>query len=464
MSDMIATRRATRIVPLVVACPLFMVNLDSSILLTAIPTMANSFGLDAVALTSLITAYLIALAVSMPVSGWLSDRFGSRAVFIAAVIVFTIGSLLCAVSPTLPFLIGARIVQGLGGGLMTPVARVVLLRAVPKSELISAMAWYTTPALLGPVIGPSLGGLIVEHLPWRFVFLVNIPFGLLTLAAAITILKPDEEKEGRPFDTTGFLLLSVGLVIALSSFDGIKVGGSRSLLAALGLLAGGLLIFAYARYACRVPKPLIGLSVLRDRIYAPTLWGGSVFRFGTAALPFLLSIILQDERRLSPSNVGLLLSCMAFGAMSAKPVAPRIIRALGYRTLLIGNAAASSLIMAWLALYAASAPIWLVGLVLMLSGLLRSVQFTGLNSLAYYTVPKPEVASASTLQSIAQQVSIGFGVVLANLIVTGLRGSAAISSDEAVGYSLVAIALICALSILSFTRLERAAGVDALKT
>lgn len=462
MSETPVIQRATRIVPLVVACPLFMVNLDSSILLTAIPTMAKSLGVDAVSLTPLISAYLIALAVSMPVSGWFSDRLGSRQVFIGAVVIFTLGSLLCAFAPTLPLLIAARVVQGLGGGLMTPVARIVLLKAVPKSELVSAMAWYTTPALLGPVIGPSLGGLIVEHLSWSFVFLVNIPFGLLTLFASLAILKRDEEKTSRPFDVTGFLLLSTGLVVALLSFDGINAGDSRALLALLGIGIGLSLVFAYTCHAVRTGKPLIGLSVLGDKIYASTLWGGSVFRLGTAALPFLLSIVLQGERHLTPSNVGFLLSCMAFGAMSAKPVAPVIIRRLGYRTLLVGNAAVSSLIMAWLALASASSPVWLIGLVLTVSGLSRSVQFTALNSLAYYSVPNSEVASASTLQSIAQQVSIGFGVVLANLFVGGLGAAGMPTEQHAVAYALVAIALVCATSIGPFCGLDKDAGQAAL--
>jgi EmrB/QacA subfamily drug resistance transporter len=455
-------RHATRIVPLVVACPLFMVNLDSSILLTAIPTMARSMGLNAADLTSLITAYLIALAVSMPLSGWASDRLGSKTVFIASVIVFTVGSILCSMATSLPMMIVARVIQGAGGGMMTPVARIVLLSAVPKSELVSAMAWYTTPALLGPVIGPSIGGLIVEHFSWPLVFLVNLPFGAITLLAAFLLLKNEKAKFKRQFDGLGFLLLGGGLVVLLASFDGLKGNVTTAIAAACGIILGLLLLSGYTRHAKAAAAPLINLSILKDRTYAPTLWGGSVFRLGTAALPFLLSIILQSNLFMSPSIVGLLLSFVAFGAMCAKPVAPWIISALGYRGLLIANALASSAIMALLAVFSSLAPTWLIAIGLGISGLLRSIQFTALNSLAYFTVPKEQIGSASTLSSIAQQVSIGFGVVLANIFITGIGTVAQASSLEKNVFALLAIAMVCSISAMWFTRLEKTAGEEAL--
>lgn len=232
---------------------------------------------------------------------------------------------------------------------------------------------------------------------------------------------------------------------------------------AVGIAAGLVLLVLYARHAYRAERPLIGLGVLRDRIYASTLWGGSIFRFGTAALPFLLSIILQSERQIAPTTVGILLSCMAFGAMSAKPVAPKIIRLLGYRNLLIANAVASSLIMGWLALSSTGSTIWIIGMVLAISGLLRSIQFTALNSLAYYTVPKPQVSSASTLQSIAQQISIGFGVALTNCFIAAFRSSGLLTERQLFEWSLLSIAAVCALSLLLFCRLERTDGEGALR-
>lgn len=463
MTGSLSSRHATRIVPLVVACPLFMVNLDSSILLTAIPRMADSMGLNATDLTSLITAYLIALAVSMPLSGWASDRLGSKRLFIGAVALFTFGSLLCSLSTSLPMMIMARVVQGAGGGLMTPVARIVLLNSVPKKDLIGAMAWYTTPALLGPVIGPSLGGIIVEHFSWPLVFLVNLPFGVVTVIVALLLLV-DVKLDKRPkFDGVGFFLLGGGLVVVLSAFDWLKGGITSAGIAAVGLVIGAALISAFYRHARLKPMPLINLSILKDAIYSPTLWGGSVFRLGTAALPFLLSISMQSDLGFSPTTVGLLLSSVAFGAMCAKPIAPRVIYRMGYRSLLILNSVASSLTMALLAMFSAVSPVWIVAIGLGVSGLLRSIQFTALNSLSYLTVPKDDIASASTLASIAQQVSIGFGVVLANILVTALSLSSSIPASSRHHGALILIALVCSGSVFWFLKLDRLAGKDAFR-
>lgn len=439
-----ASESHLRVIPLLVAFPLFMVNLDQTIVLVAVPQMAAQFGTTPGALSVLVTAYLLALVASMPLSGWLTARCGSRAVFLGAVAVFSVGSLACGLSRELPMLCAARVLQGFGGGLLTPVARIILQEHIPKHRMVQAMAWYTTPALLGPMLGPVLGGWILAQASWHWIFFVNLPIGAAALAACLLVLRgPLPVPDKRAFDLQGYALIVAGLALLFLSFSRLESGRLLDL-HLLVLLAGGVIALgAYAVTAPHRPAPLIDLAVLRNDLFRAMVIGGTWFRLPTAALPFLVSILLQTERGLSAAVTGTVLSCTAFGALCAKPLVRRLLTRIGYRRLLIGGACLAALMMGLIAVAGQNGWLAPLAVCLFVSGFFRSVQFTAMNSLTYTSVAPALTGSATTLASILQQVSIGFGVVLAG----GLLGT--LSSLAVAAPAVPALVLIAGLSLMS---------------
>ena len=283
----------SRSVPLIVAVGLFMEHLDSTIIATALPRMAEDLGVAPVRLNLAITTYLVAMAVFIPASGWIADRLGARRVFVGAMGLFLTGSLTCGAAPSMEILILGRLVQGLGGALMTPVGRLVMLRTVPRAELVSAMAWLTIPALIGPVVGPPLGGMLTTWASWRWIFWINLPIGLIGMVAALAVLPEVREDRRPPFDGLGFALSTVGLTAAVFAFE--TVGRDIVPLAvdALVALFGLVTLALYVRHARTAEHPLIDLRLLRKPAFAAAIWGGSLFRIGVGALPFLLPLQLQ---------------------------------------------------------------------------------------------------------------------------------------------------------------------------
>lgn len=447
-----------RIIALIVACAMFMQSMDQTVLGTALATIAADFGTDPVRLHLAMTCYLLSLAVFMPVSGWIADRFGARNVFCAAVAIFTLASIACAFAPNLGALVLGRIVQGAGGAMMVPVARLVLLRSVPKAQLINAMAWVSIPALVGPLVGPPVGGLIVTYLSWPWVFWINVPIGILGIALA-TIFMPDiREAERRAFDFRGFLFVALGVSGVVLGFetvgDAVMPLWMNGLMALVGV-AGLVLYLAHAR---RRIRPILDLSLLRIRTFSAGVLGGALFRVGIGALPFLLPLMLQAGFGFTPLASGLTTLAAAIGAMTMKFLAAPLIRRFGFRSVLLWNAVLSGASIAACALFSAATPIWAIFIVLLVGGFFRSLEFTALNAVSYADVPQPRMSDATAFASMVQQIALSVGIGLAAMILYLVRDPVA---GVAPSDFLIALALIGALvvgSAVNFARLPPDAG------
>jgi EmrB/QacA subfamily drug resistance transporter len=450
------------LVPLVVACAMFMQNLDSTVIATALPTIAHSLGESPLRLNVAITCYLLSLAVFIPISGWTADRFGARRVFSAAIVVFTLGSIGCGCADSLAALVIARIVQGMGGAMMVPVGRLVLLRTVPKSHLVRAMSYVSVPALIGPVMGPPLGGFIVTYASWRWIFFINIPIGVLGIVLVNLLVGNLKETGRRPFDYGGFALTGVGLATLAFGFENIG-RGALPLAAVIGLLViGAGCTLLYVRHASRVSHPIIDLALLKIPTYASATIGGFLFRMGLGALPFLLPLMLQIGFGLDPLSSGLLTFASAAGAMTMKMTAAQIIRTLGFRSVLVGNAIISAAFLFGYALFRPTTPHLVIFLALLAGGFFRSLQMTSINTLSYADVPPAMLSRATSLTSMAQQLSQTVGVATGALflqLVLALRGGAALTAPDFYP-AFVGVAIISLLSVPFFLRMAPDAGAE----
>ena len=444
----LARARRTRLTALIVACALFMQNLDSTVISTALPTMARAFGAEPTHMNVALTSYLLSLAVFIPCSGWMADRFGTRTVFRAAIVVFTLSSVLCGMSQSLAFLVFARVLQGLGGAMMVPVGRLLLLRTVPKSELVAAMAWLSTPALLGPVLGPPIGGFIVTYFDWRLIFAINIPIGLLGITLVTLFVEDVREPGGAKFDWRGFALSSVALASLMFGLETIGRGVvPRELslaMIALGIAAG----LGYGAHARRHPRPLIDFTLFRIRTFTVAVVAGTMFRIGIGAIPFLLPMMLQLTFDKSAAQSGVITFASSLGALVMKPAATGALKRLGFRNTLVYNAVLSSFLLGLCAWFAPGWPLVLIYAVLLAGGFFRSLQFTAYNALAYADVPRERMSSATSFYSAMQQVSLTLGVsaAAASLTVTmALSGHAApLLADFASAFVVVAFISLCA--------------------
>lgn len=400
-----------RRLPLIIATALFIENIDSTAIATALPAIAADFNTSPIALKLALTTYLVALAVFIPVSGWIADRYGSRTTFMLAIGVFLAGSLGCAASGSLPALVAARFVQGMGGALMVPVGRLVLLRTVPKSELVVALSWLTIPALVGPMIGPPLGGLIVTWFDWRWIFLINLPMGLLGIVLARRYVPELREPPGR-LDGVGFLLSGLGLALALFGFSTIGQHLVPLAVALTCLVAGIAMLAAYVVHARRHPQPLLDLALFRLPTFQAGVVGGSLFRIGVGATPFLLPLMLQLGFGLSPLQSGLITFVSAAGAMFMKTLAAGILRRYGFRRVMLCNALIASVLLAGYGLFRADTPHLFVSGVLLVAGCFRSLQFTSLNAISYAQVEPAQMSQASSMAGMMQQLSLSVGVAV----------------------------------------------------
>jgi EmrB/QacA subfamily drug resistance transporter len=450
------------LVPLVVACAMFMQNLDSTVIATALPTIARSLGESPLTLNVAITCYLLSLAVFIPISGWTADRLGARQVFSAAIVVFTLGSIGCGCAGSLPALVAARIVQGMGGALMVPVGRLVLLRTVEKSDLVRAMSYVSVPALIGPVMGPPLGGFIVTYASWRWIFFINIPIGVLGIILVNLLVGDLKETGRRPFDFGGFALTGVGLATLAFGFE--NVGrGALPIPAVMGLLViGAACTVFYVRHAARVSHPIIDLALMRIPTYASATIGGFLFRMGLGALPFLLPLMLQVGFGLDPLSSGLLTFASAAGAMTMKMTAAQIIRALGFRVVLVGDAVISALFLFSYSLFRPDTPHLVIFLALLAGGFFRSLQMTSINSLSYADVPPTMLSRATSLTSMAQQLSqtvgVATGALLLQVVLTARGGTALVAADFYPAF--VGVAMISLLSVPFFLKMSPDAGAE----
>ncbi|HZT87551.1 MAG TPA: MFS transporter [Stellaceae bacterium] len=450
------------VISLIVACAMFMQNLDSTIIATALPVIARGLGETPLRLNVAITCYLLSLAVFIPISGWTADRFGPRRVFSAAIVVFTIGSIGCGCANSLPFLVLARIVQGMGGAMMVPVGRLVLLRTIPRSELVRAMSFVSVPALIGPVIGPPLGGLIVTYASWRWIFFINVPICVLGVVLVNLFVDNIREAGGRPFDLSGFALTGIGLASLAFGFETIGRGAVPIPVSA-GLLALGAVCTAlYLGHARRVAHPIIDLALLRIPTYAATTAGAFIFRMGLGALPFLMPLMLQVGFGLSPLNSGLLTFASAAGAMTMKMTVSPIIRTLGFRNVLVANAAISALFLFGYSFFRPTTPHFVIFLALLAGGFFRSLQMTGMNTLSYADVPSALLSRATSLTSMAQQLSqsvgVGTGALILYLLLAHSGGSTPTASDFSFAFAVVGA--VSLLSVPFFMRMSADAGAE----
>ncbi|MDE2016493.1 MAG: MFS transporter [Hyphomicrobiales bacterium] len=401
-----------RLTPLIVASGLFMENLDGTVLSTALPAIAADLHRDPITLKLALTAYLVSLAVFIPASGWVADRFGARNVFCAAIGVFTLASIACGFSADLPTLVLGRLVQGMGGAMMVPVGRLIVFRSTPKSELVGAFAMLTMPALFGPLLGPPLGGFITTYFHWRWIFWINVPIGILGAALAWRFLPNDREETPPPFDAKGFALSGVGLVGAMFGFTALG-RGFLPLPAALGLLAvGALALAAYVRHARVVRDPILDLGLFRIQTFRASVLGGWLFRLGIGAIPFLLPLMFQLGFGMTAFQSGLLTLAAAAGALLMKSGVTRVLRVTGFRSLLIWNGVLCAAFLAANALFTAQTPRLAISAVLLVGGLFRSLQFTSLNALGFADVPTASMSRATSLSGVAQQLALSSGVAV----------------------------------------------------
>jgi EmrB/QacA subfamily drug resistance transporter len=450
---------AIPVVPLVVATALFMENTDNTILATALPTIARDLGLDPISLKLAVTAYLVSLAVFIPASGWVADRVGACTTFRIALTVFMASSIGCAFSSSLAEFVFWRAAQGLGGAMMVPVGRMVVIRAVPKGELVRALSFIAMPALIGPMLGPPLGGLIVTYADWRWIFFVNIPIGILGIVLA-TLFIPEIKEETPPLDVTGFLLLAVGLggLILGTAMIGRRIAPPQVVAACM--VGGAVALVVYVRHAFNVPRPLLDLRLLRFKTFEAGIAGGLFFRFGVGASAFLLPLMLQLAFGLDALHSGLITFAGALGALAVKPLARGILQRFGFRRLLIVNGVLASAVLLASGLFTPTTPHLLITLVLLVGGFLRSLQFTSLSALTYAEIEPRQVGSATGMASVGQQVSVSMGVAVGAMAVEvseALRGHTVPETSD-FSTAFVVVGLMSMASALLMFRLPADAG------
>ncbi|MCA3263897.1 MAG: MFS transporter [Telmatospirillum sp.] len=451
-----------RYVPLIAASALFVENIDATVLSTALASIANDFGVDAVDLKLVLTCYLVSLAVFIPASGWIAERYGTRTVFCWAMAVFAAGSVACALSTGLWSLVFARILQGAGGAMMIPTARLVVVRSVPKDQLIGAMAVLTTPALIGPILGPPIGGFFTTYMSWPWIFWINVPLALLGIAVAARFLPQIRAETQAAFDLRGFLTIGPGLALTLVGATAIGLDVIAPVYAAAMATTGLLLIGFYCRYAWRHPSPVLDLRLLKIRTFRIGVMGGFLFRVGAGATPFLLPLLLQLGFARSAFESGIVTFATGIGALAMKICAPKILRAVGFRRVLIFNAFVAAIFIAIPITFTAAMAGTTLSAILLLGGFSRSLQFTSTNAVLYADVSAEQTARASTFAAVLQELSGSIGISVAALALAAASGGAATGSLGAVQFvpAFVAVGAIAAVSGFVFLAMPKTAGAS----
>lgn len=439
-----------------------MENLDSTIILTALPAIARSLNAEILHLNLAVTAYLLSLAVFIPLSGWVADRFGSRNVFRIAIGIFTVASVLCAASTSAPMLVAARVLQGMGGAMMSPVGRLIILRSVPKSELVPALAYLTLPALIGPVIGPPLGGFISTYFSWHWIFLINVPIGAVSLWLATRYIDDVRESDVPKLDWRGSLLAGVGLAGLVFGFETID-RGIVPVAVTVGLLALGAVCTAlYVLHARVTPHPIVQLRLLTIRTFRWTIIGGFIFRIASGAVQVMMPLMLQLGFGMNPFASGMLVFAVAVGAMPMKAWSPYILRTFGFRRVMTGAALITAAFIASFASFSAATPVAVIFIVLVIYGFIRSIQYTSMNSLAYADVSSPDMSKATSFVSMNQQLSMSVGAAVAGFVLQQVivwRGGAELSAAD-FPPAFVIMAVSALISAACFMCLGRGAGAE----
>jgi len=452
----------SRILPLTIAAALFMEQMDSTIIATSLPDIAKDLGTSPVSLKLAFTTYLLGLTVVLPVSGWLADRYGARSIFRLAIIIFTTGSVACGFAHSLEWLIFARGLQGVGGALMVPVGRIILLRSVQKSELLDAIAWLTIPALIGPVIGPPIGGFITTAYDWRWIFWMNIPFGFLALGLATWLMPNVKAEVPPPLDVRGFLLSGLGLTLAVFGMTVAERGIFADWQVWAMILSGLILLVAYWFHAKRHPAPILDLRLMRLPTFRHSVIGGNLYRIAVGAVPFLVPLMLQLGFNFTAFEAGLVTFASAIGALLMKFTVAPIVRRFGYRGLLIWNGLVSCALIAVQGLFTATTPYAVMFSVLLMAGFTRSLQFSALNTLAYADVEMQDMGRANALYTVAQQLFLAVGVSAAAFLLDArlwFSGRSELVADD-FSFALVAVSILSAVSVFSYVKLQPGAGAS----
>ncbi|MHB8883891.1 MAG: MFS transporter [Methylovirgula sp.] len=445
---------------LIVACAIFMETLDGTVISTSLPAIAADLHQDPITLKLALTSYLLSLAIFIPASGWAADRFGARTVFRIAILVFTFGSILCGLSSNLPEFIGARIVQGMGGAMMVPVGRLVLLRSVDRSEMVNALAYLMIPALLGPIAGPPLGGFVTTYLHWRWIFFINVPIGILGVTLVSLFIKNIRAEAVWPLDVKGFLLLGSGLAALV--FGVTVIGrGLVGMAVIFGLIgSGALLLTAYALHARKAAFPILDLRLLAIPTFRASILGGALFRIGVGALPLLLPLMLQIGFGMNAFQSGSVTFVSSAGAMLMKATAMPILRRFGFRRVLVFDALLSASFFASYGFFTPATPILVMMGFLLVGGFVRSLEFTSINAIAYAEIESAAMSRATSFTAVAQQLSLSFGIAVGAFVIEmaqSARGGAYLAAAD-FRWAFVVVAVISASSVFWFLRLPHDAG------
>jgi EmrB/QacA subfamily drug resistance transporter len=457
-----ALNQNSRAAPLIVAVSLFMENMDSTVIATSLPAIALDIGVSPLALKLAVTSYLLSLAIFIPASGWTADRFGARNVFRIAIGVFVLGSIGCALSHSLEEFVGARILQGVGGAMMTPVGRLIVVRSIDKERLLNAMSLLTIPALIGPICGPPVGGFITTFASWHWIFIINVPIGLIGIALATRYIPNVRTEYPYPFDLVGFILSALaigGLAFGLSVM-GLAFLPNSVVAALLGV--GAISAVAYVAYARRAAAPILDLSLLRLPTFRASIFGGFMFRLGIGALPFLLPLLLQIGFHLSPFRSGLITFTSALGSMFMKAAAVTVLKRLGYRNVLLYNSLISAVFLAACASFVPGTPFEVMIAILLVGGFFRSLQFTSINTIAYAELEAPLMSRATSMVAAAQQLSLSMGVAIGALVVEltlQFKHGAAMGAGD-FPPAFLAVGALTATAALIFVRLSPDAGAQ----
>ncbi len=438
---------------------MFIQVLDATVISTALPSMAHALGRDPVALNVAVTAYLLATAAFLPIGGWVADRFGAKRVLQGAIIAFALSSLLCGLSQNLPQLVAGRVLQGVAGSLLTPVGRIVLLKSIARRDIVWGVSYMTLPALLGPMLGPTVGGLIVTLASWRWIFFINLPLALAAVALIQKFVQPTPRESAPPPDVFGFVICGLGLACLIGGLGGLyplSLDDDRG----WGLLGlGALFLAVYVFHARRAAAPILDLRLLSERNFRAAVFGGAFGRLINGANPFLLALLLQLGFGMTPLAAGLVTFGSAAGALVMRALSPALIHWIGCRRVLVLNAFVCAAAFGAVSFLRPSTPVTTIVAVVVAGGAARALQFTGLNVLAYADVERSALSRASTLWSVAHQLTQSLGVAAAALIIGGFRASAAKLSWPDIAPAFATIALVSLVSVPIFLTAREPRGL-----
>jgi EmrB/QacA subfamily drug resistance transporter len=440
--------RMNRIVPMILAVALFMEQMDSTVIATSLPAIAHDLGVGPITLKLALTSYMVSLAIFIPLSGWMADRFGAKRIFRAAILVFVFGSILCAVADSVLAFVVSRFLQGMGGAMMTPVARLVLVRSTQRSELVGAMALLTIPALVGPLAGPPLGGFITTYFSWHWIFLINVPVGIIGYILSGIYLPEIKSDAPPPIDIKGFFLSAIAASGTMFGLSVMSLPALPPQIGAAAVVIGLLCGFLYVRHARRHPAPLLDLNLFKDSAFRAAAIGGTLFRISIGAVPFLMPLMLQVGFGLTPFQSGMITFVGAAGALTTKFFAKRVLIFAGFRTTLIFACITGTILTFINGLFTPATPTIVMMFILLLAGFARSFFFTSVNALAFADIPDSMASKATSMTAVLQQMSLALGVAVAGAILeieTTLTGSKLELADFQLAFMLISAITLSAI-------------------